>query len=52
MSQRFYLALAAYGVLAMLALVTLDGRIRLVTLILLAGLALRTWLVKLGRNTG
>ena len=51
MSHRFDLALTAYGVLALLAFLTLDGRIRLATLILLAGLALKTWLVKLRRNT-
>jgi hypothetical protein len=50
MKQRFYLALTAYGLLALLAAVTLDGRIRLATLILLAGVALKTWLVTLRRD--
>ena len=50
MKQRFYLALATYGLLALLAAVTLDGRIRLATLILLAGVALKTWLVTLRRD--
>ncbi len=38
------MALAAYGVLALLAAVTLDGNFRLVVWILLAGLALKTYI--------
>ncbi len=40
--QRFYIAMGTYGVLAILAGVTLDGKIRLAVWIFLAGLALRT----------
>jgi hypothetical protein len=45
--RKFYLALAAYGVLALLAAVTLDGNFRLVVWILLAGLALKTYIATL-----
>ena len=40
--KRFYLAMGSYAVLAILAGVTLDGKIRLGTWVFLAGLALRT----------
>ncbi len=40
--KRFYLAMGMYAVLAILAGVTLDGKIRIATLVFLAGLALRT----------
>ena len=42
MKQRFQMAMTAFAVLALLAGFTLDGKIRLATLIFLAGLALRT----------
>ena len=42
--QRFYIAMGVYTVLAILATVTLDGPIRLVTWIFLAGLAVKTYL--------
>jgi hypothetical protein len=42
MSTRFYSALAAYAVLAVLATVTLDGVFRAAVLVLLAGLAVKT----------
>jgi hypothetical protein len=42
--QRFYVALVAYAVVALAAWFTLsDLRIRGVTVIVLAGFALRTW---------
>jgi len=41
--QRFYRAMGAYAVLAILAWTTLDDGMRWVVLILLAGLALKTW---------
>jgi hypothetical protein len=44
MGNRFVLALAAYVVLALLATATLTGGIRLAILILLAGLAAKTWI--------
>jgi hypothetical protein len=42
MTQRFYMAMGAFTVLGLLAGFTLDGNIRLATLIFLAGLAART----------
>ena len=42
LQTRFYLALAAYAVLALLAQFTLDGKLRLGVWILLGGLALKT----------
>lgn len=44
MRQRFFAALGAYSVLAVLAGFTLDGLLRSAVLILLAGLALKTWI--------
>jgi hypothetical protein len=41
-TQRFYIAMGAYAVLGLLAGFTLDGKIRIATLIFLAGLAART----------
>jgi hypothetical protein len=46
-NHKFYLTLAGYAVLALLAGLTLDGQIRLATWIFLGGLALKTWLVTL-----
>jgi hypothetical protein len=40
--KRFYMAMGMYAVLAVLAGVTLDGKIRLAIWVFLAGLALRT----------
>jgi len=42
LKQRFYWAMGAFTVLGLLAGFTLDGKIRLATLIFLVGLALRT----------
>lgn len=47
---KFYLALAAYAVLATLAGFTLDGPFRLATWIFLGGLAVKTWLVTLRQD--
>jgi hypothetical protein len=41
--SRFGLALAAYAILGGLTWFTLDGRVRIFILILLAGLAVKTW---------
>ncbi|MGD0579302.1 MAG: hypothetical protein ABSC08_10280 [Bryobacteraceae bacterium] len=41
--RRFYQALSAYGVLAVLAWTTLDGGLRWLVLILLAAFALKSW---------
>jgi hypothetical protein len=40
--KRFYMAIGTYAVLAILAGVTLDGKMRLAVWIFLGGLALRT----------
>ncbi len=51
MSQkRFVTAMGIFAILATLATVTLDGPIRLVTLIFLAGLAVKTYLATLRRD--
>ena len=42
MQKRFYRAMAAYGVLALMAEFTLDGKFRIGVWILLAGLAAKT----------
>jgi hypothetical protein len=42
--RKFYLALACYAVIAVLAGMTLDGNFRLVVWILLGGLALKTYI--------
>jgi hypothetical protein len=41
-TQRFYIAMGAFAVLGLLAGFTLDGKIRIATLVFLAGLAART----------
>ncbi len=48
--SRFYLAIGAYAVLGVLAATTLEGPLRLATLVFLGGLALKTWLVVLRRD--
>lgn len=50
MISRFYAALGSYAVLAILAGITLDGKIRLATWIFLGGLALKTYLHHLREN--
>lgn len=40
-------AYACYAVLALLAAFTLDGKIRLITFIVLAALAIKTWIAYL-----
>ncbi len=44
MNKRFLPAMATYAVLALLAAVTLDGLLRTAVWILLAGLAVKTWI--------
>ena len=46
MNARFVTALACYGVLALLAAFTLDGVFRIAVWILLAGLAVKTWIAQ------
>ena len=50
MDLRFIAAMSAYAILAVLAGFTLSGDIRIVTWIVLGGIALRTWLVVLKRR--
>ena len=45
--RKFYVALACYAALALLAGLTLDGNFRLVVWILLGGLAVKTYIAKL-----
>lgn len=47
MKLKFLVALAIYLTLALLALLTLDGKIRIATLIFLGGFALKMCLVVL-----
>jgi len=42
MDNRFRLAMAVYALLAVLAVVTLDGKIRIATLLILALFAVKT----------
>jgi hypothetical protein len=42
LDKRFYAAMAAYAILAILAAVTLEGKMRLAVWIFVGGLALRT----------
>lgn len=44
MKLRFAAALTAYALLALAAALTLDGTLRLAVWILMAGLALKTWI--------
>ena len=49
-TQRIYLAMGSYAVLAILAAFTLDGSYRLAVLVFLAGLALKTWIAVLAHK--
>ena len=44
MKNRLYAAVGAYSILAILSFSTLDGLFRAAVLILLAGLAVKTWI--------
>ena len=46
-SMKFHVALACYGVIALLAWLTLDGKMQWVVWIFLAGLAVKSYLVTL-----
>ena len=52
MNRRFIYALLVYAVLAILAALTLDGLIRIATLVLLGGFALKTYLAVLKDRIG
>jgi hypothetical protein len=43
-SQRLYAALGAYAALAGAAWFTLDGKLRLIVLVVLAGYAFKSWI--------
>jgi hypothetical protein len=46
MKGKFIAAMAAYAVLAALAVFMLEGRVRIAVLGLFAGLALKTWIAR------
>jgi hypothetical protein len=52
MNRRFLYAMLTYAVLAILAGLTLDGLIRIATLVLLGGFALKTYLAVLKDRVG
>jgi hypothetical protein len=52
MNRRFRYAMFAYVTLAILAGFTLDGAIRIVTLVVLGGFALKTYLAVLKDRIG
>ena len=52
MNRRFLYAMLTYAVLAILAGFTLDGLIRIATLVLLGGFALKTYLAVLKDRVG
>ena len=52
MNRRFLYAMMTYAVLAILAGFTLDGVIRIATLVLLAGIAFKTYLAVLKDRAG
>lgn len=52
MNRRFYYAMSTFAILAILAGSTLDGLIRIATLVLLGGFALKTYLAVLKDRVG
>jgi hypothetical protein len=52
MNRRFLYAMLTYVALAILAVFTLDGLIRIATLVLLGGFALKTYLAVLKGRVG
>lgn len=44
--SKFAIAMTIYTVLAAIAMVGLDGKVRLVVLIFLGGLAVKTWIAR------
>ncbi len=50
MKSRFYAALATYAALALLAAYTLDGNIRLATLIFIGGIAAKSYIFYISRS--
>lgn len=45
-NNRFFVAMLLYGALAASTFYTLNGRVRVVVLILLGGLTFKTWLAR------
>jgi hypothetical protein len=52
MNTRFLMAMASYGVLALLAAFTLDRTPRIVVWLFLSALAVKTWIANKQRNQG
>jgi hypothetical protein len=52
MNRRFVYAILTYVALAILAVITLNGIIRIATLVLLGGFALKTYLAVLKSRIG
>jgi len=52
MKRRFLYAMLVYAILAILSAFTLDGLIRIATLVLLGGFALKTYLAVLKDRIG
>lgn len=50
MKLDFRATILVFAALALLAFLTLDGKIRLATLVFLAGFGLKTWIVELKRR--
>ncbi len=46
MKSKFAIAMTVYGLLGLIAVVVLHGQFRLAVLILLGGLAVKTWIAK------
>lgn len=46
MEKKFIAAMAAYATIALLAAFTLDGKLRNAVWVLMAGLAVKTWVSK------
>jgi hypothetical protein len=46
MTGRYWLAMGSYAAIATLAWLTLDGDVRTVVWIVMAGLALKTWIAR------
>ena len=50
MRPGFRLAMVTYGVLGLLAFVTLEGKVRMATLVFLAGFGVKTWIAEWRRR--
>jgi hypothetical protein len=50
MRPRFRSAMLTYGALGLLAFLTLEGKVRLATLVFLAGFSAKTWIAEMKRR--